>query len=381
MIDAKPSIFHIFSLGYVVEDNHSDCFCEPVIKVLPLEYMSNEKIKNLLYTIRKEVVYPGSKTPNSFLNNEHVKVEIKNVIENSSPNLDWKEMQNTVEIIRNRWMTATWSSFTKENEYNAPCLNRGDIVMLFRYSDMDAYFWEVLFKRTPEEHKTGDGSIRRYIAADKDRTKIEKEITVSACTNNLSYKVHTHDYTTNIFNYFEIENGELKYIDQKGDMLAVNQSGVINIKAMKNIVGWASKNIYFTCGVNMDLVPSRLLSITTKDIIAKASNGVNIDAGHVITVKAAAITLQGNVVINGNLAVAGSVVPGSCPCCCVCPHGGGGGGAVPTPMPDKGYIAANNRANTLYDNISKNMKSFMTKIRDRVSKIFTAIINKVSKGN
>ena len=381
MSDIRPSIFHLFSLGYVVEDNHSDCYCEPIIKVLPLEYMSNEKIENLLSTIRKEVSYPGSKTPNSFLNDEHVKVEVKKIIENSSPHLDWKEMKDNVEIERGRWMTATWSSFAKENEYNAPCLNRGDIVMLFRYSDMDAYFWETLFKRTKEEHKTGDGSIKRYIAADKNRTKIEKEVTVNACTNNISYKIHAHNYTTNIFNYFELENGELKYIDQKGDMIAVNQSGIINLKAVMDIVGWADKNIYLSCGVNMDLVPTKLLSISTKDIVAKATNGVSIDGGHSFVAKAAAITLQGNVVINGNLAVAGSVVPGSCPCCCMCKDGGGGGGEVPTPAPDKGYQTANKNANNLYNNTNTNRESFVSKMKDMVSKIFTAITNKVGKGN
>ena len=377
----KPSIFHLFSLGYVVEDNHMDCFCEPIIKVLPLEYMSNEKIENLLSTIRREVSYPTSKTPNSFLNDEHVKVEVKKIIENSSNTLDWKEMRDNIEIKRGRWMTATWSSFAKDNEYNAPCLNRGDIVMLFRYSDMDAYFWETLFKRTKEEHKTGDGSIKRYIAADKNRTKIEKEVTVNVCTNNIAYKVHSHNYTTNIFNYFELENGELKYIDQKGNMLAVNQSGVVNIKATKDIVGWANKNIYFSCGSNIDIAPSKLLSLSTKDIIAKASNGISIDGGHMVTVKGAAITLQGNVVINGNLAVMGSVVPAACPCCCMCVPGGGGGGSVSTPPPDKGYKSANKNANTLYNNTNKNRESFVKKMTSMVSKIFTAITNKVGKGN
>jgi len=375
------SLFHVYSLGYVVEDNHKDCFCEPVIKVLPLEFLTNEKVNSLLSTVRKDLAIPSSKKIESLLNDEEVKIKIKDIVSNSAKDIDWKLIDDSINITRGRWMTTTWISFGTSNEYNAPCLNRGDIVIIYRYGDMDAYFWELIFKRTSEPHKTGDGSFKRYISGDKNKTKIEKEVSVSACTNTIAYKINCHNYTTNIFNYLNMENGNLEYIDQKGNMLSVNQDGVINLKATKNIVEYAKNNMFLSCNGKMDLAPSKMLSVVTKDIIVKASNGVSVNSGHMFTVKAAAITLQGNVVINGNLAVMGSVVPGSCPCCCLCPAGGGGGGSVSTPAPDKGYKSANSSADSRYNKIKKNKESFINKVKAFAEKIYAAIVDKAGKGN
>ena len=383
MAKIKPnmvSLFHMFSLGYVVETNHKDCFCEPVIKVLPLEYMSNEDVNTMLFKVRQEC-NSGTieKDVKSFVNNEKVKLKVKKLIQDS--NVNWKKINDEVEVERQRWIPATWLSLSSYNEFNPPCVNRGDLVIIYKYGDMNSYFWEVIFKRTSEEHKTGEGSFKRYIASDPKQEKIEKEVTSTICTDDISFKMHCSDYTTNIFNYLEMMNGEFKYIDQLGNMISVGQDSNINLRAMHDLVGYAKNNMLYTAEKNMDLVGNNLISMYTRDLIAKAKNGANITAGHVITLKAGAITLQGNVVINGNLVVTGSASPGSCPCCCVCPSGGGGGDNVPTAKEDTAYMPANKNATTLYNDTNNEKTSFINKIKNYVKSIIKSITDKVGTGN
>jgi len=373
------SLFRIFSLGYVVEANHKDCFCEPVIKVLPLEYMSNEVIDNMLFKVRQEY-NNGTTEIESFKNSEKVKLKVKKILEDN--NLNWKKIDEEIEVERQRWLPATWLSLSSYNEYNPPCVNRGDIVIIYKYGDMNTYFWEVLFKRTPEEHRTGEGSFKRYVESNPNTKEINKEVTYTLCTNDISFRVHCSNYTTNIFNYLEMMNGNLKYFDQQGNMFTIGQDNIINIRSMKDIVGYSKNDMLYSCEHNMDLVANNLISVSTRDIIAKAKNGISIASTHTITMKSAAITLQGNVVINGNLVVTGSASPGSCPCCCKCSTSAGGtGGNISISGTDTSYNTANANANALYNDSVNNKEKIMTKIKNYVKSIIKAITEKTGTGN
>ena len=374
------SLFHIFSLGYVVKTNHKDCFCEPVIKVLPLEYINNESISNMLYKIRTEFNSGTTdKDISKLINPEKVKVKLKELISNS--NVEWDKIDKEYQIERHRWIEATWLSFSLYNEYNPPCVNQGDIVILYKYGDMNTYFWEVIFKRTPEEHKIGEGSFKRYVESNPKQNKIVKEITVSQCTNDISYKIHCINYKTGVFNYLEMYNGNFNYFDQNGNILSINQNNEIYARAMENLTLNAKKNMYLLTDKNMDIIANNEISVSTRDLIIDAKNGVSVDAGHSFVVKGASITLQGNVVITGNLAIAGSVVPADCPCCCKCDAGGGGKGHAKTPPVDSSWKNELQNLEDTYKNRSNNKDSFIKQVKEFVDKIFTAITDKIGKGN
>jgi len=377
-MDIKPSLFHIFSLGYVVEDNHKDCYCKPIVKVLPLEYLNNEDINNMLFNIRREYSETEDKDIVELVNNEKVKIKVKKLIE---ANKDmWNKVDDNINIERQRWIAVTWLNFVNNREYNPPCVNKGDIVIIYKYGNMNSYFWEILFKRTIEEHKTGDGSFKRYVESNPKKEKIEKEVTTMVCTNDISYRVHCNNYTTNIFNYLEMINGELNYIDQKGNMFSINQNGDINLRAMNNVDILATKDIYLN-STNMELMPSDKLSVSTKTIVMEGKNGVAITGNSSLTLKSVAITLQGNVVVNGNMVVTGTVTPAGCPCCCICPAGGGGGSNISTPKPNNNYKSANDNLNNRFNNVIKEKDNLLNKLKQHIKDIVKSITDKIGVGN
>jgi len=374
MVNDKASLFHMYTLGYVVRDNHTSCNCSINVEIFPIEKLTAEFKQNMLYKLRAETNDGTTDTDIAQLfKDEKVKIKAKELIEKVDVTKDWKDSdEKEVKIDRSRTITATWAAMSAYNEYNPPCVHRGDIVIIYKYGDMHEFFWEVLWKRITDKDRTGEGSLKHYSSNGK------QEVSVEACSNSISYRIGCRDFGADVWNYLALRDGDLYYSNDKKDLMALQREDGIYSLFVRKKMTFKTDNIYQTALKIYD-IKTKKLSFDTKNIIMKSSSGTDIDAGGAFNLKAGAITLQGNVVIKGNMVIAGSVTPASCPCCCMCPTGGGGGGGS-IASPDQGYKKANKKLEELSGNAHEEGDNFLENVISRVNNLIAAFAKIIGIG-
>jgi len=241
----SESKLKLYSLGIVIENKQEG---SDVIKVSPIEEL-NIQTPGLIKDFNKE--YEGNKKelgPTNF-KTEH---EAKN------------------------YLLAKWLPFGHSNRNTAPDVVANETVILFKYANVDEYFWTTLF-REPE--------LRRQETVEYAFSNIPSGI--KAFNKNTSYWLEVSTRHKYIHLHTSKNDGEkVTY-----DIIIDTKGGSITIKD--------------------DRKNSITLNSVGDTITINTGNEVTINAKNVVNVKSPTINLDGNVNISGRVRVKGGSSRGS----------------------------------------------------------------------
>lgn len=237
----------LFSLGIVVEDKKKGT---DYILVSPIETLNIQKPGNI-----KEYnkVYEGTKE----------ELESKNFItEHESKN----------------YLSAKWLPFGQSNRNTSPDVVKNETVLIFKYGDVDEYYWITIF-REPE--------LRRKETVEYVYSNIAKGM--APYDKNTSYWIEVSTDRKYIHLHTSKNDGEFTTFDVKID----TKKGFLNIDDSRGNV------------INFDS-PSNTITINTKNnVIINTKSDTVINAGKKVDVNSPKINLNGDVTVKGYLLAKG----------------------------------------------------------------------------
>lgn len=182
------------------------------------------------------------------------------------------------EVSSTNYLRAKWLPIGQSNRITSPCVNKNETVLLFKFGDVDEYYWTTLFRevelRRLETVLYGFSNIKSGIIPFDKLTSYWMEIS----TKNKTIKLHT-----------AMNDGEFTEYDINID----TKNGTLIVKDKRNNT--------FAIDSKKDLVTIR----TNNNIIASAGKSIDLESP--------IINLKGNVNIQGNLDVKGNAnISGKC---------------------------------------------------------------------
>ena len=169
---------------------------------------------------------------------------------------------------------------------------------------------------------------------------------------------------TSIEDSMTLHSENLLSVDAKNELYLTAQKRDLYIAALNKNINVKAKKSWIANTQSLKWVTKTSMKLSTKSF----------------SLSATAITIKGNVVIDGNLIITGSASPGSCPCCCLCPAGGSGSGSGGSVKADINLSKYNKNIkdtstaskslskevlttlNNLYQDIKNGISSFMKKM-------------------
>lgn len=230
----------LYSLGIVVEDKPEG---NNIILVSPIEHLNlqgNKLIKD--------------------------NGEIHN---NSLP--DITGTINKVEVKSSSYIRASWIPYGQSNRITAPDVIKNETVCIFKYADVDEYYWTTIFNE-PELRRL-ENVVYMYSNMRSGMKAFDKSSSYwfNVDTKNKKVRLHTSnndgEYTT-----YDIT------IDTKIGSLSI-------IDGKKNYINLDSKS---------------------DTLLVKTNTNVNVTAGKNVTIKAPKIVLDGDVSVTGSLSTNGT---------------------------------------------------------------------------
>jgi len=390
-VPTDHSLFRPYAIGYVAKTSGTDCIPERIIPVYIIEKLHMENPKQTLFN--KDIKYDDNTDKTTIwrepVTPELVKVTINKLFEHASLRMRWDSDEEELHIKRDRFVYAIWLEEGEYNRLTPPRVHEGDIVLLWRYANKPELFWTILFKQVPISGRLDEGAVYNF-GNDK------KYVNHTVCSNGLYWGILAYweeenktrwnnlaVYDGNVFSYNDWNGNYMTMVregksSQDNDTFTLHTENRIILDAKNYSYDFTREkdkitrvlkgdykikvdkgNILTYAGSNINTEVVNMYTLKAKLGVYNYSSGLVINAGSSAFLSASAITLQGNVVINGNLMVTGSVTPGSCPCCCVCPSGGGGGAGSMS----GGSASSTSNAVTVDPNqITKDFKTLVTDI-------------------
>lgn len=248
MSEEGKSALSLYSLGIVVETKAAG---SDTVMVTPIEHLNIQDNKLI----------------------KDNKQEYKNTL----PDKDGKVSGSSAKGSSS--LKAKWLPLGQSNRSTAPDVVANETVLLFKYADVDEYYWTTIFR---------ENSLRRLENVLYSYSNLPAGIKEYSMTE--SYWMYMSTKTKKVQLHTSNNDGEHCTYDISLD----TKQGILTIvDGKKNIVELSSKSDSLNIGVN-------------NNISATAKNNVVVTAGSSVTVKAPQITLDGNVAITGSLSVAGN---------------------------------------------------------------------------
>ena len=237
----------LFSLGIVVETKPPKV---DIVMVCPIETLS---------------IMPAGD-----IKNQSTKFEgnIKNV--------DNKNFKS--EISSKNYLKAKWLPFGQSNRLSAPDVVANETVILFKFDDVDEYYWTPIFRevelRRLETVLYGFSNMKGGMSPFDKSTSYWLEVD----TKNKSVQFHT-----------AMNDGE--YTEY--DIIINTKAGTLTVKDKKNNY------------IHIDSKQDHITTNANKDITLISANTVNIKTG-TLNIEAA-VNLSGNMSMSGNMAMSGNM--------------------------------------------------------------------------
>ena len=144
------SKWHFYSFGIVVDYNK----CDNIAHIFPIEKQYGNEGLDLQSQDGSIIVTTDL---NKSKHNDKIK---KYVLDTSSDEETYKEIEIDVELEHSRLIIAKWAHLSQSNRTTPPCLSPGETVMLFRFSNNDEYYWETL--KSDIINRKGEKAIWEY---------------------------------------------------------------------------------------------------------------------------------------------------------------------------------------------------------------------------
>lgn len=217
--------------------------------------------------------------------------------------------QSQPDVFKNNVIEAEWMPLSDSNRATPPCVYRDESVMLFKYGDVQKYYWATL-KHQPELRKK---EMVRWGASNETTPLVPytKEtsyfIEFNALTQKLEIGTPVNGESVSYRILLDVGNSQLDIADNLGNSLI-----------LKSSEGTLSVN-------------------TTKDVVVNAGGKIDLNAPST-TINSPTITLNGEVVVTKGLKLAGGITVA-----------GGGGGKAATIGGDL-YVKGNLQAQSVNSN-------------------------------
>ena len=202
------SKLHRYSNGLVIEDNLNNDF---TIKVYP-----SEKLFNLGDDLN------NNKTSTVTIPTKSVDIKPTDKV------AVFKDGKEVISLDKTKYILANWLNKSNPNRITPPNVCKGEVVILYRYSNTDEFFWEAEntdLSLRKEDHVVYTFSDKPNLDDTEDPIEDRYTFTFSPKTNTIS--LHTTDkygeYTTYDIN-LKTKDGYFELVDGKGNLFKLDST-------------------------------------------------------------------------------------------------------------------------------------------------------------
>lgn len=215
------------------------------------------------------------------------------------------------EMKARNYLKAKWLPLGHSNRLTAPDLVKNETILLFKFGDVDEYYWTTIFRevelRRQETVLYGFSNLKAGISAFDKTTSYWLEVD----TRKKTIKFHTAMNDGEFTEYdiiFDTKQGNVLFTDKRGNYIYLDSpKDTVTVNMLKDIVGVAGQDINVKAGRDIIANAGKNIEATAgSNITAKAGTNIEAQAGSVVTIKAPNINLIGNVNIQGNITTSGS---------------------------------------------------------------------------
>ena len=250
----EESKLRLYSLGIVVEDKPENT---DIILVSPIEVLNIQESGEIK---TKEKTYKGT---------------LKNIDSNNF---------NT-EISSKNYFRAKWLPFSQSNRITAPNVVEGETVILFKYGDIDEYYWSTIFREPILRRQETVNYSFSNLKSEKGKKAFDKKTSywLEISTKHKYIKLHTANNDNEHTTYditIDTKSGFIDIKDGKGNLITLD----------------SSKN-------KLNINTNSSIDVTTRNLNIKADNSVNITTP--------VLNLTGNLEVKGNIHATGTIIDDS----------------------------------------------------------------------
>lgn len=215
------------------------------------------------------------------------------------------------EMKARNYLKAKWLPLGHSNRLTAPDLVKNETILLFKFGDVDEYYWTTIFRevelRRQETVLYGFSNLKAGISAFDKTTSYWLEVD----TRKKTIKFHTAMNDGEFTEYdiiFDTKQGNVLFTDKRGNYIYLDSpKDTVTVNMLKDIVGVAGQDINVKAGRDIIADAGTNIEATAgSNITAKAGTNIEATAGSSVTIKAPNINLIGNVNIQGNITTSGS---------------------------------------------------------------------------
>lgn len=215
------------------------------------------------------------------------------------------------EMKARNYLKAKWLPLGHSNRLTAPDLVKNETILLFKFGDVDEYYWTTIFRevelRRQETVLYGFSNLKAGISAFDKTTSYWLEVD----TRKKTIKFHTAMNDGEFTEYdiiFDTKQGNVLFTDKRGNYIYLDSpKDTVTVNMLKDIVGVAGQDINVKAGRDIIANAGKNIEATAgSNITAKAGTNIEATAGSSVTIKAPNINLIGNVNIQGNITTSGS---------------------------------------------------------------------------
>ncbi len=215
------------------------------------------------------------------------------------------------EMKARNYLKAKWLPLGHSNRLTAPDLVKNETILLFKFGDVDEYYWTTIFRevelRRQETVLYGFSNLKAGISAFDKTTSYWLEVD----TRKKTIKFHTAMNDGEFTEYdiiFDTKQGNVLFTDKRGNYIYLDSpKDTVTVNMLKDIVGVAGQDINEKAGRDIIADAGKNIEATAgSNITAKAGTNIEATAGSSVTIKAPNINLIGNVNIQGNITTSGS---------------------------------------------------------------------------
>lgn len=279
--------------------------------LVALGFVAKDKIEDDNYID----VYPAELQPGKNL--ELSEVENKNDIA--------VDKDGNIDIILNTKSTlikAKWIPFGGDNQLGAPDVCKGEKVLLFKYSDLDQYYWSIFendLRLRKNEKKTIILSNRPHIT--KDGSELDKVYYITIDTINKFIRLHTDDSDGELCVYdieLNTKEGTLTILDgldneitldSEDGSLTINTNSTVITNTPKAVVNCEISTV--TASDTVDITATNNVNVTSDTVNVTGSKSVSVTGNSSVSVKSDNVSVKGSGSVSidgGSVAIKGSVV-------------------------------------------------------------------------
>jgi phage baseplate assembly protein gpV len=228
------------------------------------------------------------------------------------------------EVKSTNTLKAKWIPFGHSNRTSAPDVVANETVILFKYADVDEYFWTTIFRE--KNIRRLENVLYSYsnLATGLKEFDMKSSYWVNVNTKAKVVQLHTSDNDGEHCTYdviIETKKGVLTVIDGKKNYIEMKSvSDDLNIEFNRDINDHAKRDVNTKADCDITESAGRnITEIALQDIIKKAATNITMTAGAVVDVtagvqvicKAPVIILRApNIILDGDVIITGTLTVG-----------------------------------------------------------------------